>query len=77
MYAGASNWPLRGWKGSLWEGGVHGVGFVAGSLLKKPKRKSRELMHVSDWYPTLLRLAGDTTTKDLQLDGFDIWDSIR
>ena len=34
---GASNYPLRGWKGSYWEGGLHGVGFVCGGALKVSK----------------------------------------
>lgn len=39
----------------------------------KPGTIVNEPMHIVDWYPTLLNLAGVSTEQPLQLDGLDIW----
>jgi arylsulfatase A-like enzyme len=68
-----TNTPLRDFKGSIYEGGVRGCAFAnwpgkipAGQRIKEP-------MHVIDWYPTLVKLAGGTLEQKLPIDGRDVW----
>lgn len=72
----ASNGPLRGGKGSLYDGGTRVVACAAwdghipaGSVVNEP-------LHMVDWYPTLLKLAGASPEQKLPLDGKDAWPTI-
>jgi len=71
-----SNYPLRGAKNTLWEGGVRGVGFVHSPLLKKRGRVSNALLHASDWFPTIYALAGGNVKSLGSIDGFNVWDTV-
>ncbi|KAL7630204.1 UNVERIFIED_CONTAM: hypothetical protein RMT77_019655 [Armadillidium vulgare] len=75
--SGASNWPLRGTKNSMWEGGVRGSAFIWSSLLKKPGRVSTEMMHISDWLPTLYNAIGGDLSDLHPTDGMNVWESLQ
>lgn len=70
-----NNWPLRGHKNELWEGGVRGIGFISGGALPSSLKGTtyKQLMHVSDWFPTLVEGVAGGTIKGLTLDGFNQW----
>ena len=71
----ASNWPLRGVKDTLWEGGVRGAGLVWSPRLKSAPRVSHQMMNIQDWLPTLLTAAGATSSPE-DIDGLDMWDAL-
>ncbi|KAJ8387900.1 hypothetical protein AAFF_G00149350 [Aldrovandia affinis] len=75
-FVGGSNWPLRGRKGTYWEGGVRGLGFVHSPLLRRRRRVSRALVHITDWYPTLVALAGGNVSRSDGLDGYNVWPAL-
>jgi len=58
--AGGRNYPLRGTKGSLFEGGtrVEAMIYSDGLVPSKIVGKYSNLFHVSDWFPTILDMAG-------------------
>ena len=54
------------------------MGFVAGGRLSAKGQVNKQLIHVSDWYPTMLRLArSKVNVSSLALDGVDQWDTIK
>eukprot|EP01102_Stenamoeba_stenopodia_P000517 TRINITY_DN10506_c0_g1_i2.p1 TRINITY_DN10506_c0_g1~~TRINITY_DN10506_c0_g1_i2.p1 ORF type:complete len:544 (+),score=114.88 TRINITY_DN10506_c0_g1_i2:55-1686(+) len=74
----ASNYPLRGRKESLWEGGVHVTAFINAPFLENQGFETSALMHAVDWFPTLISLAGGSvdTNGAWPLDGMDVWSAI-
>jgi hypothetical protein len=67
-----NNWPLRGSKMTLFEGGVHGVAFLSGGALPPALCRTvyHGLTHIVDFTATIATAAG-TTFPD-PIDGVDI-----
>jgi len=74
VFEGANNFPLRGNKNTLWEGGTRAVSFIRGPGLES--RVSEEMIHVTDWVPTLVSAAGGKADESKRLDGVDQWSSL-
>lgn len=68
--------PLRGRKTDVWEGGIHVPGFIHWPGQLRP-REVTEPVHLVDWYPTLLSLAGIEPTAPPAWDGLDLTGLLR
>lgn len=75
-----SNYPLRGMKGYMFDGGVRVPAFVHSPLLPSSVKGTnyKGLFHVSDWLPTVI--GGIMDRADIlprkDFDGIDQWDTI-
>ncbi|XP_045763072.1 arylsulfatase I-like isoform X2 [Maniola jurtina] len=72
----ASNYPLRGVKNTLWEGGVRGAGLMWSPLIAKKARVASQRFHLVDWLPTLLSAAGANVSTLAYIDGMDQWNTL-
>lgn len=72
------NWPLRGHKAELWEGGVRNNAIVRSNLLPAARAGGTYvgMMHVMDWHATLRDLAGARDKDGFPSDGVDQWTAI-
>jgi arylsulfatase A-like enzyme len=73
---GATNGKLRAQKGTLYEGGTRVCAFAnwpghikAGTVVNEP-------LHIVNWFPTLVKLAGAPAAQKTPLDGRDMWATI-
>ncbi|CAG5102365.1 Oidioi.mRNA.OKI2018_I69.chr1.g266.t1.cds [Oikopleura dioica] len=65
------NFPFRGSKDTIFEGGTLTPTFVYSSKRKLPKRSRSQFFHVVDWLPTILSLSNYTSPLPKNLDGVD------
>jgi arylsulfatase A-like enzyme len=71
-----SNGPLRAGKGTVYEGGVRVCAFATWPGKIKPGTSVQAPIHIADWFPTLLGLAGAPLKQPLPLDGKDVWATV-
>jgi len=73
VWFGGNNWPLRSGKLTPFEGGVRVPAFMLDfSGRYSEPGDMKQLVHISDWFPTFLSWAGAShLTEGLELDGID------
>ena len=61
----------------MYEGGTRVPGFIHSPLLPRSGYVSQALVHVTDWFPTILRIAGASKSliNGLGIDGIDQYDT--
>ena len=71
---------LRGEKTTVFEGGTLVPAFIHSQLLSKTGMVSRQMMHITDWLPSLMTAAGVTNNRfeDIKwdIDGIDVWKAV-
>jgi arylsulfatase A-like enzyme len=72
----ADNGVFREGKGSLYEGGVRVVALASWPGRIPPKSTVTDMVHVTDMYTTILKLAGATLEQPKKLDGMDVWPAL-
>lgn len=79
--AGPHNEPLRGFKFTLWEGGLRVPGFISGPVVPESRRGTvyKGLVHTADILPTLAHIAGadmSSARGARPVDGTNHWGAI-
>ncbi|KAK7481486.1 hypothetical protein BaRGS_00027248 [Batillaria attramentaria] len=75
VWDAGNNWPLRGAKATLWEGGSRGTGFIySKTLINNKGTVHNGLMHAVDWFPTIMSIVGGEAPPGI--DGVSQWESL-
>lgn len=76
---GGSNWPNKGGKFDVYEGGVRVPAIVFSMLLPDDVRGTKfdGLFHVTDWMPTLLGLSGFNESVVTRFNGINQWPALK
>ena len=69
--------PLRGGKGRQWEGGIRQPFYISAPGVTKPGSTSEQFATGTDFYPTLLELAGLKQLPNQHVDGRSLVPALR
>lgn len=69
------NGPLKGWKMKLYDGGVRVPAFAYWEGVLKPTKVS-QMMHCTDWLPTIASQLNIELDPGLKLDGKEMWNQL-
>jgi len=81
----SNNYPLRGGKNTIWEGGTRVDAIIRGAGIQKTNYINTEYVHVTDWLPTLVSMASGTNWTNFippneppyqYGDGMDVWSTL-
>ncbi len=70
------NRPLRGRKSSYYEGGIRVPAIVNWPGKIQANTFVEDMIHICDFYPTLINLASGSLEQELPIDGVNVWDAI-
>lgn len=71
------NCGLHGAKGSVYEGGIRVPMIMSWPAGLDGGREIADMVHFSDWFPTILAMAGVRVPRNLKIDGVNILPAIR
>ncbi len=66
------NFPYRGTKNTNYEGGVRVPCIVSWPGVVQPGSSCDGMIHITDFYPTLISMAGGSHDQELSIDGYDM-----
>lgn len=71
------NCNLHGQKGTVYEGGIRTPMLMRWPAGLNAPGEISEMVHFSDWFPTILSMAGVETPRDLKINGVNVLPAIR
>ncbi|KII63223.1 Arylsulfatase B [Thelohanellus kitauei] len=73
---GGCNFPLRGGRDTVWEGGIRSTALFYSSSIQAKGKVIDDMIHVTDWLPTLASVAKYDTSKLKDMSGVNIWPTL-